>query len=513
MKNKSLLYILIPALAISAVEITVSNTQELVDAVENAEESTVITLSAGTYAISRALKPKANMTFKGAGIDNTVIKPSVNMKFDTTGLPKTNNPEAYLFSMFKVNGVTISDLSLTGTGIKPSEPALHGLIYSERCERLTVKNSHLSEGLWKGIFTLGNKSLKIHDNTFVNAGGKVRFGGAAIWIQWLKGGEIWNNRMIQTEDNFSNHMGIKGLGGNDFRIHHNTIRVKSFSIELPFEVSRNVEIDHNAFNHCISIPRAGGGPSTPLEEEYSFHIHHNWFTKTYSLEYTRNSVIVENNFFDFSTDDDRGNLISSFGKTAAPGPTIFRNNLIKNPGRGIFWAAGPYNNFSFCNNHVKANTTTRKDGFFSWPASTDFASIVIKDNIFENTSAMPRPLLRNDESRQGVTIENNTLVNISDAQEYTNTQTGNIKGLKQTLTFNAGVDGEFLIDGWEVSEIDTDIIQTRHRTHTGVSYRLSEHNSAYQYNLTGRAIARRSNISNGILLKKNQNRMKLHIIR
>jgi hypothetical protein len=83
------------------------------------------------------------------------------------------------------------------------------------------------------------------------------------------------------------------------------------------------------------------------------------------------------------------------GLKAAPGPTSFHDNLIRNPGRGIFWSAGIYNGLTFANNHVRANTLSRTEGFFGFNAGNDFASTIIRDNIIEGIAANPRPLVRN----------------------------------------------------------------------------------------------------------------------
>ena len=50
-------------------------------------------------------------------------------------------------------------------------------------------------------------------------------------------------------------------------------------------------------------------------------------------------------------------------------------NLIRNPGRGLFWTNGGYNNLHFHHNHVKAATPTRPDGLFGFNAKVIIKTI------------------------------------------------------------------------------------------------------------------------------------------
>ena len=160
---------------------------------------------------------------------------------------------------------------------------------------------------------------------------------------------------------------------------------------------------------------------------------------------------VSHNLFDFTVEDDVGHVICNFGKAKVPGPIWFHNNLVKNPGRGIMWTHGPHDNIEIYNNHIISDTTTRKDGFFGIEKSTNFKTVVIKNNIIENTEKKPRPLLRNDQS-YGAKIENNLLKNVSDTDKYKNPETGEKQGLVEPLKFKCGVNGEYTVDGWKISK-------------------------------------------------------------
>ncbi len=424
----------------------IRNVSSLVKAVNNGSPNDAMAVGPGTFELFEPLRPKAGMTIRGAGVGKTIITAAKSWDPGTDGLPdgdvkpKQVNRNAYLIDLGdKTHNVTISHMTLTG-------PRHHGAVHGNDCDGLELSHLRVENFLWSSIRTFGMANARVHDNVFVNAGGKFRHCGGALFLTWVVDSEFWNNRI--TRNAGENFFGFKGRQAKGCRFHHNTVEV-NFSLELPFENDANNEIDHNAFWGVISIPKHAGG--LVLKDGHSFRIHHNWLRPSYALEWARNAAIVEYNLFDFDTAADGGNLISNFGKAPAPGPTHFRNNLIKNPGRGIFWSQGIYNRFYFENNHVITNTTTtpRKDGLFGLPSTTDFKTIVIRNNIIE-CKGLPRPLVRNDASLKAV-IENNTLVNVSDSASYPNPDTGAKRGPAKPLVFTCGVNGEFAVNNWDVT--------------------------------------------------------------
>ena len=270
-----------------------------------------------------------------------------------------------------------------------------------------------------------------------------------MFVTWMTDSEIAHNRISRTKLGREHaHYGIKGRGGRRIHIHHNTIGV-NFSIEFPFESADRFRIDHNILHGVVSIPKYAGG-NVP-ESGRTFHIHHNYFTTSYAIEFVRNGVEIDHNLFDFDVDRDNGNLISGFGKAPASGPAIFHNNLVSNPGRGVIWINEPYDNLTVRNNHIVSRTTAtpRKEGLFGLNGKSDFSTIQILDNIIE-CQGQTRPLLRSDESCQAV-IENNMLTNVSDTDRYRNVRTAARPGPQEPLKFTCGVHGELTVDGWETS--------------------------------------------------------------
>ena len=141
--------------------------------------------------------------------------------------------------------------------------------------------------------------------------------------------------------------------------------------------------------------------------------------------------------------------VHNFGDAKVPGPLWFHNNLVLNPGRGILWTKGTHDKISIYNNHIKANTMTRKDGLFGINPKSNFKNIEIRDNIIECNEANPRSLMRNEQS-YGAKIENNQLTNVTDSKHNSSSDSGKKAGLVEPLNFKCGVKGEYTVDQWKV---------------------------------------------------------------
>lgn len=437
-------------------DVVVRNSEELVVSVRDQPAGSTIIIAAGTYKIAAPLEPKSGMTVKGVGMDKTIITHTADWKPSTEKLPDSEiNMEridtyAYLVRLKdKAANVTISNLTLRG-------PQLHGAIFGARSENLHLYQLRIEDVLYCGVRTFFSRGAKIHDCEFVDAGGKWKRGGipgtdggisgGAMFVTWMTDSEIAHNRITRTKSGREHgHYGIKGRGGRRIHIHHNTIGV-NFSIEFPFEGADSFEIDHNILHGVVSIPKYAGG-KVP-ESGRTYHIHHNYFTTSYAIEFVRNGVEIDHNLFDFDVEKDGGNLISGFGRAPAAGPAQFHNNLVSNPGRGVIWINEPYDNLVVRNNHIVARPTMtpRTEGLFGLNGNSDFSTIQIIDNIIE-CQGQPRPLLRNEASYKA-TIRNNRLTNVSDTDRYENPQTDATAGLEKPLLFQCGVHGELTVDGW-----------------------------------------------------------------
>lgn len=433
----------------------VDTTPKLVAAVRDGAAGAVIHVAAGTYELEAQLELKAGMTLKGAGIDKTILTHTVSWKPSTNTLPdpemtmKGFDSMAYLLRLAdKAEGITVSDLTLRG-------PQLHGAIFGRDNSNIRLHHLRIQDVLWSGIRTFSLTGSKIYDCEFIDAGGRWEKGqpglkggitGGAIFPVWMADTEVFNNRFLRTQKGKADEFyGIKGRQGKRVRIHHNTIEV-NFSIEFPFENDEDVEIDHNVLHGTVSIPKHAGGPVP--KSGRTFHIHHNWFKDSYSIEFVRNGVEIDHNLFDFDVQKDHGNLVSGFGQAASPGPASFHNNLVSNPGRGVIWINEIFNNLEIRNNHVITRTTVtpRQEGLFGFNGGGDFKTVTIRDNVIE-CQGQTRPLLRSKES-YGATIINNRLSNVSDVDKYANPPVDRPAGLEAPLKFECGVGGEVLVEGW-----------------------------------------------------------------
>jgi nitrous oxidase accessory protein len=433
----------------------VSTLDTLLAAVHDGAEGASIELAAGTYALKAPLELKSGMTLTGAGAGKTILTNDPGWEPSTQTLPdpemrtKGMDTYAYLIRLQdKAAKVTISHMTLTG-------PQLHGAIYGWGNQDLHLHHLNIEDVRWAGIRTFSMKGAKIHDCSFVDAGGRWERGkpgvkggitGGAIFAIWMADSEISHNRFTRTQmDNADEFYGIKVRQGKRCRVHHNTIEV-NFSMEFPFENDEDVEIDHNICHGTLSIPKHAGGP-VPASGK-TFHIHHNWMRDSYAIEFVRNGVEIDHNLFDFDPKKDHGNLISGFGKAPAGGPASFHNNLVSNPGRGVIWINEPYNNLEIRNNHIVTRTTVtpRAEGLFGFNQQSDFSTIRVCNNRIE-CIGQARPLFRHEPS-YGATVENNALTNVSDAEKAQKAPSTGQQGPEAPLAFSCGVHGEWSIEGW-----------------------------------------------------------------
>ncbi len=435
--------------------INVNTAAQLTSAVNNGAAGDTINIAAGTYQLSATLTPKANMTINGAGMGSTILVPASTWNPGTTGLPDNATDHnsavktAYLFNLEANKGIKIRNLTADGAG------RLHGAVYGNDCDNLELSRLHIRNFIWSGVRTWRMDNAVVERCEFEDAGG-VHGGvtGGGLYLTWVKTSRFSHNWFHRSPGSTRNFYGIKAREARGSRFNHNTILV-NFSMEFPHEHDYDNEIDHNYIWGVISLPKNGGGGYVP-PSGITFHIHHNYFSSSYAIEGPRNGMEISHNLFDLTNSPaygDGGNIISSWGDTAQ-GATKFHNNLIKDPGRGIFWSQNVYNNFSFYNNHVIANRTAtpRTEGFFGFNTATTFSTIVIKDNIIECIN-QPRPLMRNTQSHAAV-IQNNTLINVSDSGSYANANTGATRGPTAPLYFKCGADEEFLVNQWTITELN-----------------------------------------------------------
>jgi hypothetical protein len=447
-------------------QVMVSTTQQLVDAVNNGPSGSNIIVAPGTYELPFSLKVKNGVTITGAGAGQTIIRNAPTFQFpaasnyDADVNFQFSNRDAYLFDLGRdQSNITLRNMTLTG-------PQVYGGVHAIAVSGITLTGIEFSDFRWSGIRAFVVSNVNISNNRFIDAGGQTvnsngSFGstGGSMFIAYLSNAVIDNNRFSRSGTRPGNVFGVKGREFRNVRITNNTIRT-SFAIELPFENDYYVDIENNYLDGEVSVPKWAGGALPPGPDPYTFRIRNNYFTKSYSIEGPHNGMYVENNVFDFPIDSDYGNLMASFDpwseNPAAPGPLVFNNNIVINPGRGVFWSDVVWNNLTFANNHILANEiipSANPEGLFSFrsfsPALggqiTDFSTISLANNIVE-VLGRPRALIRWP-SGYAARIENNLLVNLTDSAAYPNPPTAAPRGPQTPLIFNVGVNGEFRVHG------------------------------------------------------------------
>ena len=426
----------------------------LVKAVREAHAGGTIRLAPGTYTLDEPLVIKSSTALDGGGVGKTIITHAAGWKPSTRSLPDPEmkdqglDADAYLVRIERdAADVTLSNMTLRA-------PQVHGAIYSPFSKNLQLHHLQFDRALWSGVRTFGMQKGSIHDCEFIDAGGRWEDGkpgekggisGGAIFAVWMADCEIANNRFRRTTDKPEAIVfGIKVREGRRCHIHHNSIEC-DFSMEFPFENDEDNQIDHNVCHGTISIPKHAGGPVP--KSGSTFHIHHNLFKNSYSIEFVRNGVEIDHNLFDFDAKLDHGNLISAFGDVPADGPAVFHNNIVINPGRGVIWMNEVFNNLTVRNNVILCHTTAtpRTDGLFGFNPGCDFKTIHIRDNRIECVGT-PRPLLRAPES-YAADIQNNELVNVADADKLPDAKADRKIGLEQPLSFKCGANEEVEVKG------------------------------------------------------------------
>ena len=432
------------------------------EAVRDGAESATVYLPAGTFLTSGSLQVDAGVNIVGAGIGQTVLTNDPSLSFERGDItdrdvdPASVNRDGYLIDF----GVDADNASLRGLTLRG--PEMIGGVFAFRSDGLTIESTRFENFLWTGLRTFTTSGTEFTWNEFHDAGGtRLKADGSpgprsgAIFSTFHRDAEVSHNRFTESGDPNYKAFGVKGRKWNDSRIHHNSIE-NNFSIELPFENDRDVEIDHNDLRGAVSVPKFEGG--VVLDDGYSFFIHHNYFTASYSIEGARNELIIDQNVFDFDIQEDGGTLFKNFGRASVAGPTTFTNNLIVNPGRGLFNSEGPHDHVVLSNNRVIANqTVTPRDGaLINIRAAdrdgnqTDYSTIEVRNNRIE-VFGTERPLFASAEHHDA-DIAGNELVGVRDAGSFDNPTTGEPVGPQGLVSFAVGVAANRLIDPERIAD-------------------------------------------------------------
>ncbi|MGF1523918.1 MAG: right-handed parallel beta-helix repeat-containing protein [Leptolyngbyaceae cyanobacterium] len=382
------------------------------------EGNHTIQLGAGTFVATETAYVKSGVTIRGRGSEGTAGTRIVA----ASNWPLAADPEEsgdvlneYLMVLQNAQDITIQNLALT------SEPGhrITGAVYAFGSERITLRDLTVKDFRWVGLQVERSDYVKIHDNYIENASTEhFRINNGLIRTRFIKHSEIYNNTIIST---IGRGYGYKGGGHENVQIHHNSFTLdRGFAIESAHENEFGVEISHNFANQTISIPRGrqGADPNN-RGYDYTFWIHHNVLTDSYTIEGPRNHLRLSHNYI--RIDDTGGNVYTHHGGTSN-GPVWIHHNVIENVDRGLVWMnRGVAENIYVYNNTVTlADAGDRAGAILSAPNRDGLSNLnnwVAKNNIFIAPNRQPRRLVQANGTANKMTVTDNITVNVLDVPE------------------------------------------------------------------------------------------------
>ncbi len=373
-----------------------------------------IHLAPGDYLATRTAHPKDGVTIVGRkpyGKDRTRILASKSWKLSDT--PRDARESEYLIAFTKAKHIRIHNLALACD----PEHRINGAIRVFRSEGITLEALHIQEFRWAGLHVENCKKVSIQKCVLHNAStDRSKYWSGSIRTRYPKESEIAHNRITSS---FKGGYGYKGGGHTKVRFHHNLIDVKSeFSFESAHENEFGVEMDHNHFTGCISIPKSGksADPNT-RGFKYTFWIHHNYLTDSYTIEGPRNHLRVERNWI--HVEKSNGRFYTHHGGINK-GPIWIHHNIIENVDRAVVWMnRGLAENIHVTNNTIFCADAGKRSGAILSAYTADrLNNWTFKNNIVVAAWSQPRKLVQ---EKRGVptkmTISNNLCVNVTGVPE------------------------------------------------------------------------------------------------
>jgi hypothetical protein len=289
-----------------------------------------------------------------------------------------------------------------------------GAVYCRDGTNIRMDQLYIHDFRWNGIRVEFSSQVEIAHCIIENASTQKlpsREGGL-IRSRWLSKSRIHHNRIIARE---TIGYGYKGGGHRDFRFDHNYVDTQYFAFESPFENEFGVEIDHNRLTRCISIPKPGQG-ADPAKEgfEFSFRIHHNILSDSYTIEGPRNHLRVDHNWI--SVENPGGRIYTQHGGRSN-GPVWIHHNVIENVDRAFVWMnEGLAENIQIFNNTVFCADAGDRAGQLlgAWTAER-LNGWIFTNNIAVAPESQPRevyPIQRDVPTK--ITVNNNLFVNFQE---------------------------------------------------------------------------------------------------
>ncbi|MEO0446219.1 MAG: right-handed parallel beta-helix repeat-containing protein, partial [Verrucomicrobiota bacterium] len=416
---------------------------------EDGGEHTIF-LRAGTYVATRTAHPKSSTTITGEGAGGkkgTYLVASKDWPLSDEFKGDAPPEEEHLISFKKQSTIRIQNLSL----LSDPEHRITGGIYATASKGLVFEGLRLRDFRWNGVFLNVCQEVDLGHCHFEDTSvEKMRYWGGQIRTRYLTSSEIHNNRIIGRN---GGGYGYKAGGHTDVRIHHNFIdHKKGFGIESAHENEYGVEIDHNWINNCISIPK-GGQASDPNGKgfPYSFWIHHNVLSHSYTIEGPRNHLIFEHNWVNVSSPN--GRIYTQHGGTNH-GPVTIRYNVIENVDRALVWMNnGLAENISVYHNTIFAADAGVRTGRLIGAGKPErFDNWTFKNNLVVAAWSQPRAIASADpEVLAKMSVEGNLFINCTEIPEgeknFKDMDPGLVREGEKPSAFYAPVSAEsFVVD-------------------------------------------------------------------
>ncbi|QDU10595.1 right-handed parallel beta-helix repeat-containing protein [Gimesia aquarii] len=383
-----------------------------------------IVIRTGTYHVTRTAFPKSNTTIVGEGArgkKGSHLIASNTWKLSEEFKPDQPPAQEHVIAFRDKENIAIRKLSISSN----PEHRITGGIWATASKGLKIEQVAFKDFRWNGIYLNVCQEIDLGHCQFEDCStNKMRHWGGHIRSRYLTNANIHHNRI---KGRTGGGYGYKAGGHTNARIHHNFIDIKGgFGIESAHENEYGVEIDHNWINQCISIPKGGqaADPNT-REFEYSFWIHHNFLSHSYTIEGPRNHLIFEHNYV--NTSSPNGRVYTHHGGINH-GPVTIRYNVIENVDRALIWMNNGlaenifvYNNSIFCadagnrtgtllgvskperlNNWVFKNNLViaawSQPRRIVWKEHAEIlAKMDVKHNLFVNCLAVPQGNLENED--------------------------------------------------------------------------------------------------------------------
>lgn len=372
----------------------------------------VIQLGQGVFEATQTAHLKSGWTVRGVGRKKqrfTEIRARRDWALSEAPCEGDVDNEFLLVGK-KVRGVTILDLILSSD----PEHRITGGLRLKGARDVAIRNVGVREFRWTGLELDHCASVEVSGCRIENASTeKCRFHNGLIKTRWLKHSEIHHNEIVS---DVGGGYGYKGGGHEGVRIHHNYIDVVGgFSIESAHENEYGVEIDHNHATRCISIPKGGQG-ADPKDRgfAYSFWIHDNYLTDSYTVEGPRNHLRLSHNYIHIQKPN--GRVYTHHGGKNH-GPIWIHHNVVENVDRGFVWM----NRGLAQNIHVHHNTVfladagDRSGSVFGAYSGERLDGWVVHNNIFVAAWSRPRKLFPTSRGvPEKIEATHNICVNLTD---------------------------------------------------------------------------------------------------